>query len=44
MMLWNKRDSMRDLSGITVFAAVVEEGSFTAAGQRLGQSKSLISK
>lgn len=35
---------MNDLSGIAVFAAVVEEGSFTKAGARLGVSKSAVSK
>lgn len=35
---------MQDLSGIAVFAAVVEEGSFTAAAEKLGQSKSAVSK
>ncbi len=35
---------MDDLSGIAVFAAVVEAGSFTKAGQRLGLSKSAVSK
>ena len=35
---------MQDLSGIAVFAAVVEEGSFTSAADKLGQSKSAISK
>lgn len=35
---------MQDLSGIAVFAAVVEEGSFTAAAEKLGQSKSSVSK
>ena len=35
---------MQDLSGIAVFAAVVESGSFTAAADKLGQSKSAISK
>lgn len=35
---------MQDLSGIAVFAAVVESGSFTAAAERLGQSKSAVSK
>lgn len=35
---------MQDLSGIAVFAAVVEAGSFTAAADKLGQSKSAISK
>lgn len=35
---------MRDLSGIAVFAAVVETGSFTAAAEKLGQSKSAVSK
>lgn len=35
---------MQDLSGIAVFAAVVEEGSFTAAAEKLQQSKSAISK
>jgi DNA-binding transcriptional LysR family regulator len=35
---------MRDLSGIAVFAAVVETGSFTAAAKKLGQSKSAVSK
>jgi DNA-binding transcriptional LysR family regulator len=33
-----------DLSGIAEFAAVVEEGSFTAAARRLSQSKSLVSE
>ncbi|RED54221.1 LysR family transcriptional regulator [Aestuariispira insulae] len=32
------------LNGMAVFAAVVEAGSFTAAAQNLGQSKSSISK
>ena len=35
---------MQDLSGIAVFAAVVEAGSFTAAAEKMGQSKSAISK
>lgn len=35
---------MNDLSGIAVFAAVVEAGSFTNAGTRLGLSKSAVSK
>lgn len=35
---------MQDLSGIVVFSAVVETGSFTAAAEKLGQSKSAISK
>jgi DNA-binding transcriptional LysR family regulator len=35
---------MQDLSGIAVFAAVVEAGSFTAAADKLGQSKSAVSK
>jgi DNA-binding transcriptional LysR family regulator len=35
---------MQDLSGIAVFAAVVEAGSFTAAAEKMGQSKSAVSK
>jgi DNA-binding transcriptional LysR family regulator len=35
---------MNDLSGIAVFAAVVEAGSFTKAGERLNLSKSAVSK
>jgi DNA-binding transcriptional LysR family regulator len=35
---------MRDLTGISVFAAVVEAGSFTAAARALGLSKSAVSK
>ncbi|MEQ8603036.1 MAG: LysR family transcriptional regulator [Marivibrio sp.] len=35
---------MHDLSGIAVFAAVVEAGSFTKAGDKLGLSKSAVSK
>ncbi|MDF1748324.1 MAG: LysR family transcriptional regulator, partial [Alphaproteobacteria bacterium] len=35
---------MQDLSGIAVFAAVVEAGSFTAAADKMGQSKSAVSK
>lgn len=35
---------MQDLSGIAVFTAVVDTGSFTAAAEKLGQSKSAISK
>lgn len=35
---------MNDLSGIAVFAAVAEAGSFTRAGERLGLSKSAVSK
>ncbi|NMM45507.1 LysR family transcriptional regulator [Rhodospirillaceae bacterium KN72] len=35
---------MQDLSGIAVFTAVVESGSFTGAAEKLGQSKSAISK
>lgn len=35
---------MHDLSGISVFVAVVEEGSFTAAADFLGLSKSAVSK
>lgn len=35
---------MQDLSGIAVFAAVVEAGSFTAAADKLNQSKSAVSK
>ncbi|MCR9221758.1 MAG: LysR family transcriptional regulator [Alphaproteobacteria bacterium] len=35
---------MNDLSGIAVFAAVAEAGSFTKAGARLNLSKSAVSK
>lgn len=35
---------MHDLSGIAVFAAVAEAGSFTRAGEKLGLSKSAVSK
>jgi DNA-binding transcriptional LysR family regulator len=35
---------MNDLSGIAVFAAVVDAGSFTKAGERLHLSKSAVSK
>jgi len=35
---------MEDINAYLVFAKVVEEGSFTAAAERLGESKSAVSK
>ena len=35
---------MEDINAYLVFARVVEEGSFTAAAERLGESKSAVSK
>lgn len=35
---------MDDINAFLVFARVVEEGSFTAAAERLGESKSAVSK
>ncbi|MBW2500307.1 MAG: LysR family transcriptional regulator [Deltaproteobacteria bacterium] len=37
-------ESLPDVSGMVVFARVVEEGSFTAAARRLGRSKASVSR